>query len=227
MAGYSTPSWANGTSPAINAANLLALGQAVELAEHPFGTCSTTAATTAKTVSIDFSGTLSLFNGLTIRVQFTYSNTTTNPTLAVNGTTACPIRSASNTPYRMWQAGQVLTLTYNNSNWYVTSGGLQMESGTYTGTGQNGNAHPNSITTTFTPFIVFISSTTTAWSLQMANPAKYGITFSNMNGGSQTVYTNSVVVSWGTSDVAWYSNNSAVGQLNNISEVYGYTIIGR
>lgn len=53
-----------------------------------FGTCSTNAATAAKTVSLTG---FSLVTGAKITIKFTVTNTATNPTLNVNGTGAKPI----------------------------------------------------------------------------------------------------------------------------------------
>lgn len=117
MAGYSTPAWANGTSPAVSAENLLALGQAVELSQHPYGVCSTAAATAAKTVTLDYSGTLSLFTGLCIRVKFANSNSASNPTLNVNSTGAIPIRAYGTISAATWLAGQVISFVYDGTNW--------------------------------------------------------------------------------------------------------------
>lgn len=117
MAGYSTPAWVNGAAPAINASNLLALGQAAELAQHPYGVCSTAAATAAKTVTLDYSGTLSLFTGLTVRVKFSNSNTASSPTLNVNGTGAKAIKSYGTTAATTWIAGQVIEFVYDGTNW--------------------------------------------------------------------------------------------------------------
>lgn len=119
MAGYSSPAWVNGASPAINASNLLALSQAVELAQHPFGVCSTAAATAAKSVTVDFSGTLSLFTGLTVRVKFSNSNTASSPTLNVNSTGAKAIKRYGTTAATTWQAGQVIEFTYDGTNWLM------------------------------------------------------------------------------------------------------------
>ncbi len=117
MAGYTSPNWTNDTAPALSAANLQAMSQAVELAQHPFGVCSTAAATAAKTATIDFSGTLSLFAGLCVRIKFANSNSAQNPTLNVNGTGAIPIRSYGNTPATTWIAGQTITFVYDGTNW--------------------------------------------------------------------------------------------------------------
>lgn len=119
MAGYSTPAWANGSSPAISAANLTALGEAVEISQHPYGVCSTAAATAGKSVTVDFSGTLSLFTGLTVRVKFTNGNTATSPTLSVNGTTAKSIKRYGTTAATTWGAGQILEFLYDGTNWLI------------------------------------------------------------------------------------------------------------
>ena len=119
MAGYSTPTWVNGSTPAINAAALTAMGQAIELSEHPYGTCSTAAGTAAKTVTIDFSGNLSLFAGLSIKVKFSNTNTASSPTLNVNGTGAKSIVFPGYTGSVTWAANQILDLTYNGSQWVV------------------------------------------------------------------------------------------------------------
>lgn len=123
MAGYTTPAWANNSSPAIDAAALTAMGQAIELGEHPYGVCSTGSSTAAKTVTIDYSGTLTLFAGLSIRVKFTYQNSANNPTLNVNGTGAIPImyRGTVSAKYD-WGAGEVVSLMYDGTNWLVENG---------------------------------------------------------------------------------------------------------
>lgn len=143
MAGYSTPAWVNGSSPAINAAALTAMGQAIELSEHPYGTCTTAAATAAKTVTIDFSGTLSLFTGLSIRVKFNNTNTAASPTLNVNGTGAKSIVSPGYTGTITWSANQVIDFTYNGSQWVFFS------PDTYTKTQSLSNATATLINTKF------------------------------------------------------------------------------
>lgn len=127
MAGYSTPGWTNGSAPAIDASALTAMGQAIELAQHPYGVCSTAAATAAKTVTVDFSGTLSLFTGLTVRVYFTYANSVANPTLNVNGTGAIAIKSFGTTGAASgeWAAGEIVDFVYNGTYWVIADGGTQ------------------------------------------------------------------------------------------------------
>lgn len=119
MAGYATPAWTNNSTPAIDAASLTAIGQGIELSEHPYGVCSTSASTAAKTVTIDFSGTLTLFTGMSVRVKFSNANTAASPTLNVNGTGAKPILFG--TGYRgSWIAGAVAVLTYDGTNWVMS-----------------------------------------------------------------------------------------------------------
>lgn len=121
MAGYSTPAWTNGTTPAINASNLLAMGRGIEIAEHPYGVCATGASTVAKTVAIDYSSTLSLFTGLTVRVKFSSANTASNPTLNVNGTGAKAMMLFGSLRLTSWEAGAVITFTYDGTNWVVNN----------------------------------------------------------------------------------------------------------
>ncbi len=72
-----------------------------------YGVCSTAAATAAKTVSITG---FSLTTGASIAVRFTNANTSTNPTLNVNGTGAKPV-------YGTWQAGDVVPFIYDGTVW--------------------------------------------------------------------------------------------------------------
>lgn len=134
MAGYSTPAWSENTAPALDPAAMTAIGQGIEIAEHPYGVCSTASATAAKVVTIDFSGTLSLFAGLTVRVKFTNNNTAANPTLNVNGTGAKAIMTRGATPAAVgaWDSGSVVILTYDGTYWQIS--GSSQSSPFYVGT---------------------------------------------------------------------------------------------
>lgn len=87
-----------------------------------FGTCSTAKATVQKEVSI--ANVTALTTGLTIVVKFTNTNTATAPTLKVNsldaksimryGTTAVSTSAATS-----WNAGEIVTLTYDGTNWLL------------------------------------------------------------------------------------------------------------
>lgn len=82
-----------GTSGVVNLGTVLTVHQTIKqdgvtgATVNRFGTCSTAAATAAKTVSIT-TGTFALEAGSTIAVKFSNANTANNPTLAVNSTAA-------------------------------------------------------------------------------------------------------------------------------------------
>jgi hypothetical protein len=87
-----------------------------------YGTCSTESNTAAKIVVMpDFS---SLVDGVTIKVAFTNSNTAENPTLNVNSTGAKSIyrygtTRPGTTADSSWEAGSVLSFTYDGSSWMM------------------------------------------------------------------------------------------------------------
>ena len=87
-----------------------------------YGTCATAAATAAKVVTLsDFS---ELVTGVTIHVKFTYSNTASNATLNVNSTGAKPLCShgttrVGTTEKTSWNAGAVVSLTYDGTSWVM------------------------------------------------------------------------------------------------------------
>lgn len=121
---YTTPAWANGQAPAIGAAELKAMGQGIEQGSHAYAVCGTAAGTQAKAVTIDVSGTVTRFAGMGVTVKFTYGNTAANPTLNVNSTGAAPILLGG-TPAGSgaWGAGQVVTLTFDGTNWNMQGAG--------------------------------------------------------------------------------------------------------
>ena len=151
--GYNTPAWSNGSSPDINAANLLDMGNAIELAEHPYGECSTAASTVAKTVTININGTLTLFDGLRVSVFFQNGNTASQPTLNVNSTGAFPISSYSASWATTWQAGQVISFVYHR---------LSLSAGYWMFDGIDAFAKPETLSnTTKSNFNVSLGSTPT------------------------------------------------------------------
>lgn len=232
MAGYSTPSWTDGASPAISAANLTAIGEAIELSQHPYGVCATTSAIAAKEVTVDFSGTLSLYTGLTVWVKFTYSNTASSPTLNVNSTGAKSIMAIGTTPMSGWSAGQILSFTYDGTNWLCNgaSGNLRVSTGSYTGTGTYGVGNQNSLTFDFTPIALIVYDTTSGFYGLCPIGTNYGWYSSMFWSVGQTA---SVVnqygcnISSGGNTVSWYTiGNSAVYQLNVSGHTYNYIAIG-
>ena len=218
MAGYSTPSWTNGTTPAIDASNLLSMGRAIEIAQHPYGVCSTAAGTAAKTVSIDYSTTLSLFTGLTVRVKFSNANTASSPTLNVNSTGAKAMMAYGTTPLTSWEAGQILTFTYDGTNWVQAAPSLKVVHGSYTGAGNYGSGNKSSLTFPFVPCVVFITGMLTPCILSNTGGDFYTGTFAS-------AYNNIVTLSG--NQIQWYSNGGNSGtQLDQSGTTYYYTAIG-
>ena len=105
-------------------ANQIAIGSSA------YGICDTNANTASKTVNIPG---FTLNTGATIHVKFTNTNTASNPTLNVSNTGAKGIviygstTSGTNGYYTGWQAGAVLTLTYDGTNWIRNQGFNEVE----------------------------------------------------------------------------------------------------
>ena len=89
---------------------------------------STTGATTAaKTTESGTPSGFVLYNGATVTVKFNSANSTTTPTLNVNGTGAKTIKSytgvALSAAEYTWPAGAAITFTYDGSYWRMQDGG--------------------------------------------------------------------------------------------------------
>ncbi len=90
----------------------------------PYGACSTAAATQTKTVTI--SGIATLREGVSVRVKFTnaqeYNGT---PKLNLNSLGAKNIyrNGVTQATRYEWNAGDVLDLVYDGSNWIIVNGG--------------------------------------------------------------------------------------------------------
>lgn len=97
------------------------------IASTAYATCATEAATAAKVAYIEGAEATSgftLLTGTTIHVKFTNTNTAANPTLNVNGTGAKAIMrygttAVSTSVYTSWQAGAIVSLTYDGTNWLL------------------------------------------------------------------------------------------------------------
>lgn len=86
-----------------------------------FATCSTAAGTAAKTATITG---FTLATGATVRIKFSNTNTAASPSLNVNSTGAKPIKlygttAAGTTPSTSWNAGEVVELVYDGTNWLI------------------------------------------------------------------------------------------------------------
>ena len=113
------PTAASGTST-----TQLATTAFVQNHSNLYGVCSTAAATAAKEVTIDYSGTLTLFTGLTVHVKFNYANSAENPTLNVNETGAVSIAQYGTTTIpknTTWPGGSVVTFVYDGTSWIMQS----------------------------------------------------------------------------------------------------------
>ena len=102
------------------------LGTEAYIASTAYATCATAAATAAKVANIqDSSGNVfKLMTGVSVHVKFTNTNTASNPTLSINGTDAKAIKkygttAIGTTVYTSWQAGAIVTLTYDGTNWLL------------------------------------------------------------------------------------------------------------
>ena len=109
----------------ISDANDLVTKAYVDNKAAPYGVCSTAAATAAKTVTVDAEGFM-LETGICVRVKFSSSNTASSPTLNVNGTGAKAIKrygttAVSTSVAASWNAGSVLELTYDGTNWIINN----------------------------------------------------------------------------------------------------------
>lgn len=115
----STQNLINNASSAASSAQSAA-NSALSRVTSQYGTCSTSASTAAKVVSL--SG-FELYTGATITVKFTYANTAANATLNVNGTGAKSIYAHNATlaqPY-YWSANSYIAFTYDGSRWLMQS----------------------------------------------------------------------------------------------------------
>ena len=114
----------------------------------PYMTCATAAGTVAKTTTL-VSGKFTsddLVAGAQVLVHFTNSNTATNPTLSMNGTTAKSIKrygttAPSTSAASAWNAGQIVLFVYDGTYWmmegwinttYSAMSEAEMEAGTST-----------------------------------------------------------------------------------------------
>ena len=101
-------------------------------------------------------------------------------------------------------------------------GNCRIATGTYTGTGEYGQEHPNSITFDFLPKLVLIYRTDYAYSNWhiIAPGASYAICAGNLS--SQYLLN----VSWEGTTVSYYAEDSANYQNNHENAEYTYIALG-
>jgi hypothetical protein len=116
-----------------------------------YGTCSTGAGTQAKVVTCaNFD---KLLTGVTIHVKFDNSNTIADPTLNVNSTGAKAIKrygttAPSTTASTSWNAGQVVSFTYDGTYWMMNDFNLDTDVNTHRAINVDGTAILANNTTT-------------------------------------------------------------------------------
>ena len=89
-----------------------------------YGTCQTSNATAAKTVTRVADWPDSLFAGQTILIKFQHGNNVKkNLTLSINGSTAAPIVTYDGvSPAAIWAAGSILLFIYSGTDWRLVDG---------------------------------------------------------------------------------------------------------
>lgn len=98
----------------------IAIGNETHLIEPIlYGVCETEAATAAKTVTIT---NFQLVAGVTIKIKFINENSASNPTLNISGTGAVNIY-LNNGNISPWNAGEIISLTYDGINWVLDNYG--------------------------------------------------------------------------------------------------------
>ena len=116
-----------------------------------YGTCSTGAGTQAKVVTCtNFD---KLLTGVTIHVKFDNTNTIADPTLNVNSTGAKAIKrygttAPSTTASTSWNAGQVVSFTYDGTYWMMNDFNLDTDVNTHRAINVDGTAILANNTTT-------------------------------------------------------------------------------
>ena len=110
------------------------------IASTAYGVCNTLSDQAAKTV--EMTG-FKLITGVTVHIKFTYSNAAENPpTLNINNTGAKSIvqygttSAGTNAETNGWQAGAVLSLTYDGTSW-VRDQGYNTNTNTWRGIQDN------------------------------------------------------------------------------------------
>ena len=109
----------------------------------------------------------------------------------------------------------------------VADGGTKIVTGTYTGTGEYGWEHPNTLTFDFAPKLVLVSKANNEIrsSMLLLSGQTRGGLFPNYGSSSGNVIMN--YISWSGTSVSWYAeHNEPDQQLNASGTQYLYLAIG-
>ena len=98
--------------------------------------------------------------------------------------------------------------------------GVQIETGSYVGTGTYGASNPNTLTFEFSPKFIVIQPKDDTY----ADGSFYlffsrGVLYTGMNGHT--------TVSWSSNSVSWYDSQNFHYQLNRANQTYIFTAIGK
>lgn len=100
------------------------------IASSCYGECSTAADTADKVATIQDSQTFTLIKGTTVHIKMANTNSIANPTLNVNSTGAIAIKrygttAPSTNANSSWNAGSVISFTYDGTYWQMNDFGLK------------------------------------------------------------------------------------------------------
>ena len=153
----------------------------IAIGSSAYGICNTQADVAGKTVSIPG---FALNEGTTIHVKFAYANTAEDPpTLNVNNTGAKSIvlygdTDAGTNEYSTgWQAGAILTLTYDGTNWVRNAAFNELISSSNIGNNLNpvyvNNGSMTASIGNTIPFIVGTGTSAGTWTGTLAGLTEY------------------------------------------------------
>ena len=104
-------------------------------------------------------------------------------------------------------------------------GNTRIAYGSYTGTGQSGESHPNALTFEFKPVAVFIGGVGTTESEgfpgMFIRGLDWGHSCTTAGGGGYAI-----MVSWTDSGLSWYSTANQYHQMNGNNVTYYYVALG-
>lgn len=107
--------------------------------------------------------------------------------------------------------------TLNQSIEAAKSAGLQVATGSYTGTGTYGSSNKNTLTFSFRPMVVIV--------MCKASGAYGGVWLQGATNGT-TSSSSQATLTWSDNGVSWYHFNNYAYQLNDTNVTYLYAAIG-
>ena len=143
-----------------------------------------------------------------------------------NANTSAVYRPAFTLPssFMAYISEPVYSLYDISDNFLLKLPGVQIETGSYVGTGTYGASNPNSLTFEFEPKILIVQKDSTNYAAYSKIVAQNGMKTAN-NGesaGNDDYYV--TFINW-THEVSWYSS-SKNGQLNSLGTTYYYLALG-